>query len=158
MTDKKTILTKQHKTDLENELKKLKNIKRKEVAGKIQEALSLGDLSENTEYHAAKEEQAEIEMRIAQLKKILHNTEVIDADKIATDYIDFGCRVKILDIAAGETNTYMLVGSTEADPSNGKISNESPLGAALVGKKAGESVEIDTPKGPRTYHIEAIES
>jgi transcription elongation factor GreA len=156
MQDKKTVLTYAGLKDLEEELHELKVVRRKEVAEKIKEARGLGDLSENAEYDSAKEEQAEIEMRIVQLEKMLRNAEVIDEDGISTDVINLGNRVLILDLEFNEEVQYLLVGSAEADPAKGKISNESPLGAALLGRKAEETVEVEAPDGVIRYKILSI--
>lgn len=153
MDDKKVVLTVAGYKDKEDELKDLKINKRPQVAEKIKEARGQGDLSENAEYDAAKEEQAEIEARIALLEKMLKNAEVIDEEEISTDVINLGCKIKLLDIEFDEIMEYLLVGSTEADPEKGKISNESPLGAALLGKSANETVDVDAPAGIIKYKI-----
>lgn len=139
--------------ELEDELQDLKVVRRKEVAEKIKEARGQGDLSENAEYDSAKEEQAEIEARIVQLEKMLRNAEVIDEEDINTEIVSLGGRVTLLDVEFDEEVTYMIVGSAEADPSKGKISNESPLGMALLGHKADETVEVDAPDGVITYKV-----
>jgi transcription elongation factor GreA len=153
MPDKKTVLTLEGLKKLEDELQELKVVRRKDVAGKIKEARSQGDLSENAEYDAAKEEQAEIESRIALIEKMLRHAEVIDEDELDTDSVMIGSRVKLKDLAAKEDVEYMIVGSTEADPIAGRISNESPLGAKLLGCKKGETVAVDAPHGVFKYKI-----
>ncbi len=155
--DKKTVLTYEGLKKLEKELNDLKTVKRKEVAGKIKEARGQGDLSENAEYDSAKEEQAEIEARIIVLENMLRNAEVIDEDKIDKDSINVGNAVKILDLEFNEEFRYAIVGSAEADPVNGKISNESPLGSALLSHVVGDIVNVDAPDGVNKYKILEIE-
>ena len=147
MADKKIILTYAGLKELEEELDQLKVVRRKEVAEKIKEARAQGDLSENAEYDAAKEEQAEIETRIMEIEKILKKADVVDEDEVDINTINIGCKVRIKDLEFDEEIDYAIVGSTEADPLNFKISNESPVGMALIGKKTGETVEVDTPTG-----------
>jgi len=153
MQDKKNVLTYTGLKELEDELQDLKVVKRKDVAEKIKEARGLGDLSENAEYDAAKNEQAEIEARIVYLEKMLRNAEVIDEDKISTDVVNLGCCVKILDVEFDSEVEYLIVGSAEADPSKGKISNESPLGMALLGRKTGDTIDVDAPDGIIRYKV-----
>ena len=150
---KKNILTFAGLKALEDELFELKVNKRKEVAQKIKEAREQGDLSENAEYDAAKDEQRDIEARIEELEKILKNAEVIDEDEVDLDKISVGCRVKLYDGDFDEEVEYQIVGSTEANSLNGKISNESPVGAALIGRKIGESVEVETQAGTLIFKI-----
>lgn len=147
MADKKNILTYAGLKQLENELQDLKVYKRKEVAQKIKEAREQGDLSENAEYDAAKDEQRDIEARIEELEKILKNAEVVVEDEVDLDKINIGCQVKLLDFEFDEELNFQLVGSTEANSLQGKISNESPLGLALIGKRVGDVVEVETPAG-----------
>jgi len=153
MTEKKTMLTYEGLKKLEEELQELKVVKRKEIAQKIKEARGQGDLSENAEYDSAKEEQAEAEARIAILEKMLRNAEVIDEEDIDTNTINLGCRVKLFDEEFDENVEYVLVGSTEADPLSGRISNESPLGQALLGRAQGERIEVSAPDGSMYYKI-----
>ena len=153
MADKKHILTYAGLKQYEDELQNLKVVKRKEVAQKIKEAREQGDLSENAEYDAAKEEQGEIESRIVQLENLLRNAEVIDEDVLKMDVVNLGSKVKVLDVELDEEMEYTIVGSTEADPMNGRISNESPLGMALLGQKIGASVMADTPDGEVEFKI-----
>ncbi|MCL2286832.1 MAG: transcription elongation factor GreA [Firmicutes bacterium] len=153
MAEKKTVLTYDGLKKLEEELHELKVVRRKDVAGKIKEARGQGDLSENAEYDAAKEEQAEIEARIASIEKMLRNAEVIDEDELDSDTVSVGSKVKVLDMEFNETIEYTIVGSTEADPMGGRISNESPLGVALLSHKAGDTVTVDAPQGPIKYQI-----
>lgn len=131
---------------LEDELEELKNVRRKDVAEKIKVARGFGDLSENSEYDEAKNEQAFIESRIAQLEAMLKNARVIDNDELNLDTVSVGTHVKIED-EDGEVEEYDITGSTEADPLNGKISDESPVGAALLGQKAGQTVTVSLPNG-----------
>jgi transcription elongation factor GreA len=157
LADKKIVLTYEGLRDLENELQELKTIRRKEVAEKIKEARGQGDLSENAEYDAAKEEQAEIEVRIVQLEKLLKNAEVIDEDGIDTNVVSLGCKVNLLDMEYDEELRFSIVGTTEASPTVGKISNESPLGQALLGKVVNDIVEVAAPDGIIKYKILQIE-
>ncbi len=147
MENKQIMLTDEGLQKLEDELEYLKTVKRKEVSEKIKEALGFGDLSENAEYDEAKNEQAQVEVRIVQLEKMLKNAKVIDQDDIDIDKVGIGTRVKVLDTEFDEKMEYSIVGSTEADPDNNKISDESPVGKALIGKQAGETVEVSTPAG-----------
>ena len=144
--DKKNILTYEGLKKLEDELEDLKVVKRKEVSQKIKEAREQGDLSENAEYDAAKDEQRDIEARIEELEKILKNAEVFVEEEADLDKVSIGCQVKILDCEFDEELTYKIVGSTEANSLKGKISNESPVGKALLGKKVGDTVTV-TPAG-----------
>ena len=153
MSDKKTVLTYDGLKKLEDELQELKVIRRKDVASRIKEARKQGDLSENAEYDAAKEEQAEIEARIALVEKMLRNAEVIDEEELDQESISIGSKVKVLDMEFKEEVEYFIVGSTESDPANGRISNESPLGSALLGKRSGEVVTVEAPRGQFKYKV-----
>ena len=153
MAEKKVVLTYEGLKNMEAELENLKTVRRKDVAEKIKEARGQGDLSENAEYDAAKEEQAEIEARIVQLEKMLRNAEVIDEEGAAKDTISLGATVTVLDVEFEEEMEYTIVGSAEADPMNGRISNESPVGMALIGHKEGDSVSIDTPDGEAIFKV-----
>ena len=157
MADKKNILTYKGLVKLEEELHDLKVNRRKEVAVKIKEAREQGDLSENAEYDAAKDEQIDIEARIEELEKILKNAEVVDEDDVDINVINIGCKVKIYDIEFEEELEYTIVGSTEANSLQGKISNESPVGQALLGAKVGQTVEVETQAGPIQYKILEIQ-
>ncbi|MFU0826941.1 MAG: hypothetical protein ACFWTJ_05290 [Lachnoclostridium sp.] len=157
MAEKKTILTYEGLRKLEEELHDLKVNKRKEVAQKIKEAREQGDLSENAEYDAAKDEQREIEARIEEINKILKNVEVVVEDEVDVNVINIGCKVRILDIEMNEELTYKIVGSTEANSLKGKISNESPLGKALLGKKVGDIVDVETHGEVIQYKILEIQ-
>lgn len=156
---KKVVLTYEGLRKLEEELEDLKTVKRKEVAEKIKEARGQGDLSENAEYDAAKEEQGEIESRIVVIEKMLRNAEVIDDDEVSGDMITVGSKVRILDVEFDEEIEYTIVGSAEADPmnsENGRISNESPVGRGLLGHKTGDVVSIETPGGIAEFKVLAI--
>ena len=155
--DKKNILTYQGLQKLENELQELKVVRRKEVAQKIKEAREQGDLSENAEYDAAKDEQREIESRIEEIEKILKNAEVVVEDEVDLDKISVGCQVRILDCEFDEELEYQIVGSTEANSLKGKISNESPVGKALLGSKVGDTVQVETQAGVISYKILEIQ-
>jgi len=153
MPDKKVILTYHGLKDLEEEVQDLKVNKRKEIAKKIKEAREQGDLSENAEYDAAKEEQAEVEARIVYIEKLLKNVEVIDEDEVDLGTIGVGCKVRLFDLDFDEEIDYAIVGSTEADPLKNKISNESPVGNALIGLKVGEVAEVETPAGLLKFKV-----
>ena len=155
--DKKNLLTYEGLQKLESELHNLKVVKRKEVAQKIKEAREQGDLSENAEYDAAKDEQRDIEARIEELEKILKNAEVVVEDEVDLEKINIGCRVRILDMEYNEEMEYKIVGSTEANSLKGKISNESPVGKALIGAKVGDIVEVETQAGTITYKVLEIQ-
>ena len=153
---KKNILTYEGLKALEDELHELKVNRRREVAQKIKEAREQGDLSENAEYDAAKDEQRDIEARIEELEKILKNAEVVVEEEADLDKVSIGCSVKILDCEFEEELEYKIVGSTEANSLKGKISNESPVGKALLGKKVGDTVTVETPAGEFSYKVLSI--
>ena len=153
---KKRLLTYAGLKALEDELETLKVVKRKEVAAKIKEAREQGDLSENAEYDAAKDEQRDIEARIEELEKILKNAEVVVEEEADLDKVSIGCSVKILDCEFDEELEYKIVGSTEANSLKGKISNESPVGKALLGKQVGDTVTVETPAGEFSYKVLSI--
>ena len=144
---KQVILTDEGLKKLEEELEQLKTVKRKEIAEKIKVALSFGDLSENSEYDEAKNEQALVESRIASIEATLKNAQVIDSKDIKTNKVFVGTKVKLLDLEFNEECEYKIVGSNEADPANGKISDESPVGKGILGHRVGQTVEIETPAG-----------
>ncbi len=150
---KKTILTYEGLKALEEEFHDLKVVRRREVAQKIKEAREQGDLSENAEYDAAKEEQRDIELRIEEIDKILKNAEVVDDDGMDSSVINVGCTVVIKDLELKEKMEYKIVGSTEANSLQGRISNESPVGKALLGAGKGDTVEVETPAGIIKYKI-----
>ena len=156
MQEKKNILTYEGLRKYEEELHDLKVVKRQEVAQKIKEAREQGDLSENAEYDAAKDEQRDIEARIEELEKILKNAEVVVEEEADLDKVSIGCSVKILDCEFDEELEYKIVGSTEANSLKGKISNESPVGKALLGKQVGDTVTVETPAGEFSYKVLSI--
>ncbi len=149
----KNLLTYQGLQKLESELQELKVVRRKEVAEKIKEARAQGDLTENAEYDAAKDEQRDIETRIEEIEEILKNAEVVVEEEVDLDQISVGCQVRILDCEYNEEIDYAIVGSTEANSLNGKISNESPVGKALIGARVGDTVTIETPAGEQKYKV-----
>lgn len=154
--EKKIVLTNEGFQKFEKELEELKSVKRKEVAAKIKVALSFGDLSENSEYDEAKNEQAMIEARIVQLETMLRNVQVINEAEISTDVINIGSVVSIKELDSDEIETYHIVGSSEANPLDGKISDESPIGKALISHKTGDIVEVETPSGLLKFKIISI--
>lgn len=156
-SEKKNIMTYEGLKKLEDELQELKVVKRKEVADKIREAREQGDLSENAEYDAAKDEQRDIEARIEELEKILKNAEVVVDDEVDAGKVSVGCTVKVFDLEFDEEMEFKIVGSTEANSLQNKISNESPVGAALIGKKVGAVVSVETQAGTMEYKILSIE-
>lgn len=153
---KKFLMTYEGVKKLEDELEYLKAVKRKEITEKIKVALGYGDLSENSEYDEAKNEQAFTEGRIIQLENMLKNAVVVDGSEIPTDKVSVGTKVKVKDYEFDEEVEYSIVGSAEADPMEFKISNESPVGAALLGKKVGEIVEVIVPGGINKFEILGI--
>jgi transcription elongation factor GreA len=153
---KKHIMTYEGIKKLEDELEYLKTVKRKEITEKIKVALSFGDLSENSEYDDAKNEQAFVEGRIVQLENMLKNASVVDDSDIPTDIVSVGSIVTVKDYDFDEEVDYIIVGSAEADPLNNRISNESPVGRGLVGRKIGDIVEIQVPDGVSKYEVLAI--
>lgn len=157
MADKKIVMTYEGMKKLQDELQDLKVVRRKDVAKKLQEAREQGDLSENAEYDAAKDEQRDIEARIEELEKILKNAEVVVEDEVDLDKINIGCQVKILDMEYNEELDYKIVGSTEANSLKGKISNESPVGKALIGSRLGDVVEVETQAGVLKYKVLEIQ-
>ena len=153
MADKKHILTYAGLKKYEDELQDLKVNRRKEVAQKIKEAREQGDLSENAEYDAAKDEQRDIELRIEELEKLLKNAEVVVEDEVDLDKISIGCQVKVYDVEYDEEMEFKIVGSSEANSLEGRISNESPVGHALIGKKIGDVVDVETQAGVLQYKV-----
>ena len=150
---KKNIMTYEGIKKLEEELEYLKTVRRKEITEKIKVALGYGDLSENSEYDEAKNDQAFNEGRIIQLENMLKNAVVVDESEIPTDKVSVGSIVKVMDYEFDEEVEYAIVGSAEADPMNFKISNESPVGSALLGKKVGDVVEVTVPSGVSKFEI-----
>lgn len=157
MEEKKNLMSYEKLRELEAERDERKEVIRAEIAQKIKEAREQGDLSENAEYDAAKEEQRENELRIEEIESILKNAEVYLEEDVAKDAVGLGSKVTLLDVEYDETVEYKIVGSTEVDSLNGKISNESPVGRAIVGKKKGETISVDTPAGPIKYKIVKVE-
>ena len=157
MADKKHILTYAGLKQYEDELQNLKVVRRKEVAQKIKEAREQGDLSENAEYDAAKDEQRDIELRIEELEKLLKNAEVVVEEEIDVNKINIGCKVKLLDVEYDEEMEFYIVGSTEANSLQNKISNEAPVGRALIGKSVGDVVDVETQTGIIQYKVLEIQ-
>jgi len=153
MSAKEVVLTYEGLKKLEEELEFLRGSKRKEVAERIKQALSFGDISENSEYDEAKNEQAQVEGRIVQLESMLKHARLIDEDDVKTDVVSLGSKVRLFDVEYDEEVNYHIVGSTEANPLKSKISNESPVGAALIGHKKDEVVEIQVPDGTIKFKI-----
>ena len=156
MEEKKNIVSYEGLKKLEDELQDLKVVRRKEIAEKIKEAREQGDLSENAEYDAAKDEQRDIEARIEQIEKILKNAEVVLEEEIDLDKINIGCNVRVLDLEYNEEEEYKLVGSSEASSLQNKISNESPIGRALIGARIGDVVTVEAPAGEIKYKVLSI--
>ncbi len=157
MADKKHILTYAGLKKLEDELHERKVNIRKEIADKIKEAREQGDLSENAEYDAAKDEQRDIELRIEELEKLLKNAEVVVEEEIDVNKINIGCKVKLLDVEYDEEMEFYIVGSTEANSLQNKISNEAPVGRALIGKSVGDVVDVETQAGIIQYKVLEIQ-
>jgi transcription elongation factor GreA len=153
MGGKEVVLTYEGLRNLEKELEMLKSVRRREVAEKIRRALSFGDISENSEYDEAKNEQAFIESRIVKIESMLKNAIIIDEEDISTETVGLGCKVKLMDLDLNEQVEYTIVGSTEADPGKGRISNESPVGKAILGRKCGDTVEVQVPDGIIKFKI-----
>jgi len=150
---KQFILTDDGLKKCEMELDLLKTVKRREVAEKIKLALSFGDLSENSEYDEAKNDQAKLEARILELEALLQNAKVIDEEELSTEAVHVGTTARVLDLEYNDEISYHIVGSTEADPKRGRISDESPVGRALLGKKVGDTVRVDAPAGELSFQI-----
>ena len=148
-----TVLTRKGEQQLKDELNELKSVRRREVAEKIKVALSFGDLSENSEYDEAKNEQGIIESRIAEIEQTLAHAQVIDDEDISTEKVGIGTTVKILDMEMDEEMEFKMVGTKEADINSGKMSDESPIGASIMGKEVGEMVDVDTPSGIIKFKI-----
>lgn len=153
MPDKEVILTVEGLKRLEEELEQFKSVRRKEVAGRIKQAIEFGDISENSEYDDAKNEQAFIEGNILALEKKLRNARVIDTNDVDVDSVSVGSTIKIKEIASGDELDYTIVGSVEADPAKNKISNESPVGKALLGHIIGDVVNVTVPVGIIKYQV-----
>ncbi|WP_017815504.1 MULTISPECIES: transcription elongation factor GreA [Paenibacillus] len=153
MSDKEFILTQDGLRKLEDELENLKSVKRREIAERIKVAIGYGDISENSEYEDAKNEQAFIEGRVITLEKMLRNARIINSNEIDTDSVSIGATVIVEDLEFGDTMEYTIVGTAESDPSQNKISNESPVGKAILGKQKGTVVDVNVPAGVIQYKI-----
>ena len=153
MANKQTVLTQEGLKALEDELEELKTVKRKDIAEKIKVALSFGDLSENSEYDEAKNEQGIIEARIAEIEAVLMNVTIIDADNLSTEQVQLGNRVTVKDVGENEILVLHIVGTKEVNVKTGKISDESPLGKALLGHKKGETIDVESPAGILKFEI-----
>ncbi|MFD2702573.1 transcription elongation factor GreA [Paenibacillus shunpengii] len=153
MSDKEVILTQEGLKKLEDELENLKSVKRREVAERIKVAIGYGDISENSEYEDAKNEQAFIEGRVITLEKMLRNARIINSDEIDTDTVGIGATVSVEDLEYGDVVEYTIVGTAESNPLQNKISNESPVGKAILGKKKGTVVDVNVPAGVIQYKI-----
>ncbi len=157
-SNEEILLTEDGYEELKEELKHLKEVKRKEVAEKIKIARDYGDISENAEYDEAKNEQAFVEGRIKKLENMLDNAKVVKKDEINNHTVNLGNTVELKQLDSEEVYTYTLVGSAQADPLNNKISNESPIGSAVIDKKIGEEVQVETPNGKVEYKILSIDA
>jgi transcription elongation factor GreA len=153
MANKEVILTPEGVAKLEKKLEHLKTVRRREIAERIKQAIAFGDISENAEYDEAKNEQAFIEGEIITLENMLRVARVIDEEDISTDVVNIGATVRVLDMEFNEELEYIIVGSAEADPAHSKISNESPVGRALIGKSIGDVVEVAVPDGVIEFKI-----
>lgn len=158
MSDKEVLLTPDGLKRLEEELENLKSVKRREVAERIKIAIGYGDISENSEYEDAKNEQAFIEGRIITLEKMLRNARIINNDEIDLDTVSIGSTVVVEDLEFGDEVEYTIVGTAESDPLKNKISNESPVGRTIIGKKKGDIVEVNVPAGIIQYKIVDIKT
>ncbi len=156
MMSKEVLMTPDGLRKIEEELDHLKSVRRREIAEKIKAALAFGDISENAEYDEAKNEQAELEKRIMKLEGIVGNVKLIDESEIKKDEVSVGSTVTVKDIEFDEVMEYAIVGPTEADPYENKISNESPVGKALIGKRVGETIEVQVPDGFAKFQIVKI--
>ncbi len=150
-------LTHDRLVELENELNYLKTTREKEVAELIKEARSFGDLSENSEYDEAKNEQAKLYGRIAEVENILAHAVVIDEEEQSTGHIGLGCTIKVREVATGDMDVYLIVGSQEANPLDARISDDSPFGRAMIGKTVGDIVSVETPSGTVQYEVLSVE-
>lgn len=153
MTEKEVILTQDGLKKLEEELEHLKSVKRREVAERIKVAIGYGDISENSEYEDAKNEQAFIEGRIITLEKMLRNARIINNEDVDINTVSIGSKVTLQDVEFGDIVEYTIVGTAESDPSQNRISNESPVGKAILGKKKGTVVDVSVPAGIIQYKI-----
>jgi len=156
LNEKEIVLTRDGLTKLEEELDELKTVHRREVNERIRQAKEFGDISENAEYEDAKQEQAFVEGRILKLEGMIRNARIIDQSDYVPDEVHLGATVKVKEMASGTSREFTIVGSAEADPKNARLSNESPVGMALMGRKQGDTVDVTTPRGPMKYKIEGI--
>lgn len=156
MVEKDIFFTREGLEKIENEIEYLKTVRRKEVSERIKIALGYGDLSENAEYDEAKNEQAQVEDRIAKLELMVRNARIIDEDSLTDDVVNIGSTVKVKDLEDDEEDEFIIVGSVESDPLEGKISNESPVGSKLIGLKVGDVAEIEVPDGIIKYEVIGI--
>lgn len=156
--EREVVLTQEGYHKLKEEIEHLSTIKRREVAARIKEAREFGDISENSEYDDAKNEQAQIEARILGLEQQLRNARVVDSDQVSTETVSIGARITLKDLGSKKNTEYSLVGSAEADPRAHKLSSESPLGKAIIGKKKGEKITVTTPRGALEYQIMKIQT
>jgi len=157
VVDRQIVLTPEGYQRLKEEIEYLSSVKRDEVAERIRASRDFGDITENSEYDDAKNEQAMLEARIYALEERLRNAIVIDADSVSTDLVGVGTKVTLQDLQRGDVLQYSIVGSSEADPAAHKLSNESPVGRAIIGHKPGDKVTVTVPQGTRTFKILAIE-
>lgn len=157
MAQKEVILSSEGLKRLEDELEMLKSVRRREIAERIKQARQFGDINENSEYDSAKNEQAWIEGRVLTIEKLLRNARVYDISECPRDIVGIGCRITLKDLQSGNVHEYTIVGSTEADPMSNKISNESPVGKAVLGQKPGKIVSVAAPIGMLKYQIVDIE-
>ncbi|MBV9103917.1 MAG: transcription elongation factor GreA [Candidatus Eremiobacteraeota bacterium] len=156
MNERETVLTKEGLAKLEEELYDLKTVHRREVNERIRQAKEFGDISENAEYEDAKQEQAFVEGRILKVEGLIRNARIIEATDATADEVMLGATVRVKDLDGGESREFVIVGSTEADPTHNRLSNESPLGKALIGRRKSDVVDVTTPRGVRQYKIELI--
>jgi len=156
LNEKEIVLTREGLAKLEQELDDLKSIHRREVNDRIRQAKEFGDISENAEYEDAKQEQAFVEGRIMKLEQMIRNARLIDEGEYTDGEVHLGSTVKVKDIEKGDTHEFTIVGSAESDPPNHRLSNESPLGSAILGRKKGDTIDVVTPRGVTKYKIEAI--
>lgn len=156
MVEKDIFFTHEGLEKIENEIEYLKTVRRKEVSERIKVALGYGDLSENAEYDEAKNEQAQVEDRIAKLELMVRNARIIDEDSLTDDVVNIGSTVRVKDLEDDEEDEFVIVGSVESDPLEGKISNESPVGSKLIGLKVGDVAEVEVPDGIIKYEVIGI--
>ncbi len=156
--EREVVLTEEGYNMLKEEIEHLSTVKRREVAERIKEAREFGDISENSEYDDAKNEQAQLEARILQLEQQLRNARVVDAEHVSTESVSIGARVTLKDLATRKNTEFALVGSAEADPRNNRLSSESPLGKAVIGKKKGDKLTVSTPRGALEYQVMKIQT